>query len=235
MQMQQSKICSDEFKYPKISCRGKHSEEKGRNLESSETPIKMQISTLWWTLLRRVQKKSQWNIPDFLAPLHFHELFNGKFEFFNIQLWLSDWVSVNAFCWQKWILRKYHTDSFWRWRFRVPFLLYSILYPIGDFFFFTFPQIIRPFEWMNSWNAWDVESDIFLCWKLNRNENKQTQKWLPGNSPNWMKTHLHKNPLSLNNSQQNQFIFSFSMHNREMLPPFTFTPHSEAFWKTFAI
>ena len=89
MQMQQSKICSDEFKYPKISCRGKHSEEKGRNLESSETPIKMQISTLWLTLLRRVQKKSEWNIPDFLAPLHFHELFNGKFEFFNIQLWLS--------------------------------------------------------------------------------------------------------------------------------------------------
>ena len=54
--MQQSVICSDEFKNPKISCRGKHSEEKGRNLESSETPIKMQISTLWLTLLRRCKR-----------------------------------------------------------------------------------------------------------------------------------------------------------------------------------
>ena len=87
--------------------------KKGRNLESSKTPIKMQISTLWLTLLRWVQKKSQWKHFPFLAPLHFHELFNENFEFFNIQLqvWLSDWVSVNAFGWQKWIPEKYHADS----------------------------------------------------------------------------------------------------------------------------
>lgn len=56
MQMQQSVICSDEFKNPKISCWGKHFEEKGRNLESSKTPIKMQISTLWLTLLHRCKR-----------------------------------------------------------------------------------------------------------------------------------------------------------------------------------
>ena len=34
------------------------------------------------------------------------------------------------------------------------------------------------------------------------------QKRFPGNFPNWIKTHLHKNPLPLNNSLRNKFIYS---------------------------
>ena len=74
---------------------GKFFEErkKGKNLESSETPIKMQISTLWLTLLggSGVQKKSQWNIPDFFfAPLHFHELFKiWILQYITLTFWLS--------------------------------------------------------------------------------------------------------------------------------------------------
>ena len=34
------------------------------------------------------------------------------------------------------------------------------------------------------------------------------QKRFPGNFPNWIKTHLYKNPRPLNNSLRNKFIYS---------------------------